>query len=122
MEIGRVAFVEGVQVISESVYSFHERFGIGCVNILDTVETLEAMKQRLVLLTEEMGEHSRAINRGEVDNTILEAVDIAYIALGTILTLGSSGTKACYEVARKNDAKTISTHAKHVDTGKVLET
>ena len=120
--IGHSSFIEGIQEISESVYSFHERFGVGCVNTLDTVETFEVMKQRLVLLTEEMGEYSRAINRGEVDDAILEAIDVAYIAIGTILTLGSSGTKACYEVARKNNAKTKSTHSKNTDTGKVLAT
>lgn len=121
MQIDRDGFVDGIQAISESVYSFHDRFEIDCVDTSDFDDTVEVMKQRLLLLSEETGEHARAINRGEVHDAVLEAVDVAYIALGTILRLGPAGMEACYQVARKNDAKTLTTHAKRSDTGKVLE-
>ena len=115
----REGFVEGIRAISESVYSFHDRFGIGSVDTSSQDEVLEAMRQRLVLLSEETGEHARAINRAEIDNAILEAVDIAYIALGTILRLGPAGVRACHEVARKNDAKTLA-NTRLTGTGKVV--
>ena len=116
----RESFADGVRAISESVYSFHERFGIGSVDTSIQDEVLEAMKQRLVLLSEETGEHARAINRAEIDNAIMEAVDIAYIALGTILRLGPAGVQACHDVARKNDAKTLA-NTKLSRTGKVVK-
>ncbi len=116
----RDSFVDGIRAIGESVYSFHDRFGIGSVDVSDTDEALEALKQRLVLLSEETGEHARAINRAEIDNAVQEAVDIAYIALGTILRLGPAGVQACHEVARKNDAKTLS-NTRLSDTGKVVK-
>ena len=115
----RESFVDGIRAISESVYSFHDRFGITAVDTSSRDEVLEAMKQRLVLLSEETGEHARAINRAEIDDAILEAVDIAYIALGTILRLGPAGVQACHEVARKNNAKTLAnTRLSHA--GKIL--
>ena len=116
----RERFVQGIQAISESVYSFHDRFGIDAVDTSSRDEVLEAMMQRLVLLSEETGEHARAINRAEIDNAIQEAVDIAYIALGTILRLGPAGVQACHEVARKNNAKTLS-NTRLSDTGKVVK-
>ena len=121
MEIDSDRFVDGIKAMGESVYSFHERFGIDCVNGSNDHETFEAMKQRLVLLSEETGEHARAINRGQVHEAILEAVDIAYIALGTLLKLGTAGTAACHEVVCKNAAKSSATHAKRTDSGKVLK-
>lgn len=116
----RESFVQGIQAISESVYSFHDRFGIASVDASDRDEVLEAMKQRLVLLSEETGEHARAINRAEIEDVILEAVDIAYIALGTILRLGPTGVQACHEVARKNNAKALA-NTRLSDTGKVVK-
>ena len=121
MQIDRDWFVDGILAITESVYSFHDRFEIDCVDTSDFNNTAEVMKQRLLLLSEEIGEHARAINRGDARDAILEAVDVAYIVLGTLLRLGPVGVQACYEVARKNDAKNLTTHAKHPDTGKILE-
>ncbi len=118
----RESFIEGITAISESVYSFHDRFGIGCVDASNPDAVFGALRGRLALLAEETGEHARAVNRGEMENAVLEAVDIAYVALGTVLRLGPAGVRACHEVARKNDAKTLTTHAARLDTGKVVET
>ena len=121
MEIEKESFTQGVLALADSVYSFHERFQIGCVDTTDSEGTFEALRQRLVLLSEETGEHARALNRADVEGAVQEAVDIAYIAIGTVLRLGDAGRSACLDVSRRNDAKTPSTHSKRSDTGKVLQ-
>ena len=118
--IERDGFMEGVQAIANSVYSFHDRFDIDRIDTADPDGTLEALRQRLSLLTEEAGEHARELNRGNVEEAIDEAVDIAYIALGTVLRLGAQGRDSCLAVAQKNDAKSASTHSKRPGTGKVV--
>ena len=118
--IEREKFHEGIAELAESVYSFHGRFEIGCVDTSNSDVALDILRQRLALLDEEVGEHARELNRGNVDKAIGEAVDIAYIALGTVLRLGFEGYDACIEVSRKNDAKIASTHGKRGGTGKVV--
>ena len=113
-------FLEGIMVISESVYDFHTRFEVPKIDIDDPNKALEALQQRLSLLSEEIGEHAWAVNRGHLDDSIKEAVDIAYIALGTVLRLADPGIAACLEIAAKNNAKTNKTHGKKSSTGKVV--
>lgn len=118
--IERGKFLRGIAELAESVYSFHSRFEIGCIDISDSDLALDILRQRLALLDEEVGEHARELNRGDLDKAIDEAVDIAYIALGTVLRLGLEGYDACLQVSRKNDAKSASTHGKRGGTGKVV--
>lgn len=118
--IERGEFVAGVAAVAESVYSFHDRFGIGGIDTSDRDGALDALRQRLALLDEEVGEHARELNRGNVEAAVDEAVDIAYIALGTVLRLGRDGHAACIAVSRKNDAKSAATHGKRGETGKVV--
>ena len=113
-------FVNAVQTLAVSVDAFHRRFDIPQIDMDSVDETLDALRQRLSLLDEEVGEHARALNRGEIEEAVKEAVDVAYIALGTIHRLGADGVGACYEVARKNDAKSPSAYSKRSATGKVL--
>ena len=113
-------FVRGVQTLAVSVDAFHKRFDIPQIDMSSVETTLDALRQRLSLLDEEVGEHARALNRGEIDEAVKEAVDVAYIALGTIHRLGMDGVDACHEVARKNDAKMPSAYSKRSATGKVL--
>ena len=120
MEIERSEFVEAVATLGESVYSFHDRFGLPCVDLADRDATLEALRRRLSLLSEEVGEHARELNRANVEAATAEAIDIAYIALGTVLTLGHAGRDACFSIATKNDAKTLTTHGNRGSTGKVI--
>ena len=117
--IEREEFAAVVAAVAESVYSFHERFEIGCVDTSDPEAALDALRWRLALLDEEVGEHARELNRGNIEKAVDEAVDIAYIALGTVLRLGRDGLAACIAVSRKNDAKSASTHGKRDETGKV---
>ena len=116
----RERFLEGAAAIAESVYSFHERFGIAEIDTADADAAMEALRRRLALLSEETGEHARALNRADVDNAVEEAVDVAYVALGTLLCLGEAGRSGCLAVASKNDAKNASTHRRYRGTGKVI--
>ena len=113
-------FIAGMGRIAESVDAFHVRFDIPQVDTADTAATLESLRQRLALLAEETGEHARALNRADIDDAAKEAVDVLYIAMGTIHKLGTPGVDACYQVADKNDAKVPSTHSTRSATGKVL--
>ena len=67
-----------------------------------------------------IGEHARELNRGNLEDATSEAIDVAYVALGTVLTLGYAGRDACYSIAGKNDAKTLTTHGSRGSTGKVV--
>jgi NTP pyrophosphatase (non-canonical NTP hydrolase) len=120
MEIERSDFVGAVSRLGDSVYSFHERFGIPTVAHESDEVILEVLRQRLSLLSEEVGEHARELNRGNVMDAVSEAVDIAYVALGTVLVLGIEGRAACYSISDKNDAKTLTTHGNRGATGKVV--
>jgi NTP pyrophosphatase (non-canonical NTP hydrolase) len=120
MEIERNDFVGAVSRLGDSVYSFHDRFGIPTVDSSDRDDTLETLRRRLALLSEEVGEHARELNRANVEDATSEAIDIAYVALGTVLTLGQAGRDACYAISDKNDAKTLSTHGNRGSTGKVV--
>ncbi len=113
-------FIRAIQTLAVSVDAFHRRFIIPQLDVDNVDGTLDALRQRLSLLNEEVGEHARALNRGEIDEAVTEAVDVAYIALGTIHRIGAPGLSACYEVARKNDAKSPSAYSKRSATGKVL--
>jgi len=113
-------YLAAMNRMAESVYRFHERFEIPSVDTADVDGTLEALRQRLALLAEETGEHARALNRADIPDACKEAADIAYIALGTLLRLGSAGTEAANIVSDKNNLKTPSTHGKRSSTGKVL--
>ena len=93
MNIDRDSFIEGVVTVAQSVYSFHERFDIPSVEISDPDGTFEALRERLLLLAEETGENASALNRGDVAGAVEEAVDIAYIAVGTVLRLGFTGRR-----------------------------
>jgi hypothetical protein len=113
-------FVRAINTLALSVDSFHERFEIPSVNPMEVEATLDALRQRLSLLDEENGEYARALNRGDIDDATKEAIDVAYIALGTIHRLGQRGLDACYEITQKNNAKTPSAYSKRSTTGKVL--
>ena len=113
-------FVRAIEALAVSVDSFHRRFAIPSVDQTKVESALDALRQCLSLLDEENGEYARALNRGDVEDATKEAIDVAYIALGTIHRLGQHGLDGCYETARKNDAKTPSAYSKGPATGKVL--
>ena len=65
MEIERSDFVGAVSRLGDSVYSFHERFGLPTVAHESEEVILEVLRRRLALLSEEVGEHS-----GNYDNNL----------------------------------------------------
>lgn len=120
MKIEQPDFVDAVSRLGQSVYSFHERFELPTVDKSKQDNALETLRRRLALLSEEVGEHARELNRANLEAATSEAIDIAYVALGTVLTLGHEGRDTCYLIASKNDAKTPTTHHSRSSTGKVI--
>ena len=113
----REHFVEDVARLARSVYNFHERFNIAQMDVDDAISTLV---QRQNLMVEEIGEVSRALNRGQREQAIAESVDVAYIALGTLLVMGNEGVAAMEAVKCKNDAKTKDSYREGA-SGKIIE-
>ena len=113
-------FPESISLLAKSVESFHERFQIDPVDFSNDSVALELLRKRLSLLSEESGEFARELNKGNLENAIHEAVDVAYIALGTILCIGERGLDACKIVINKNDEKSNTGYSKRNSTGKVV--
>ena len=79
------------------------------------------MKVLVNFLVEEVGEHSKELNQGELNLASQELADVAFVALGTLLELDSIGAKACGTVAAKNDGKTHDTHMVEATSGKLVK-
>ena len=99
-------FVTHITELAQSVVDFHERFGIQ----LKTQDYLPNMKFRNQLLTEEVGEVAKALNHGKYEQAVLESVDVAYVALGTLLSHAPESFIHITEVIRKNFDKDLTTH------------
>lgn len=106
-------FVERINDLARSIVDFHERFGI------ENASNMNNMNFRQQLLMEEVGEVSRAITRGQYEQAVLESVDVAYVALGTLLSHAPQSFTYIVDTVIKNDAKTLDTHEPNWD-GKVL--
>ena len=113
-------FIDDAMDLAASVYSFHDRFEIEQVD--NEAHMIQTMLARICLLSEEVGEHARAVNRGQAVDAMLEVVDIMYIALGTLLVLGEDGHKAVATVIAKNEAKGPQGYAVRDGAGKVVTT
>ena len=98
-------FIQHITELAESVSEFHTRFEVPLM-----VDDIENMKFRNQLLTEEVGEVARALNHGDYDKAVAESVDVAYVALGTLLSHAPMSFVHIMEVAVKNAAKTHETH------------
>jgi len=88
----------------ESTNALHRRFGVPDIS---SVADLDA---RIRMQAEELGELAKATSGGDWDSISEEAVDVLVIAIGTVLSLGSSGAPWIQRVVEKNDAKTDQTH------------
>ena len=117
-------YVGAVSELAESVFDFHDKFE---VHELDAIYdsgnkefVLETLRRRLSFLMEEVGEHSRALNRIELANAVEEIVDVAYVALGTILVLGKQGDNACHDVSSKNNSKNAGDYVVNPISGKLV--
>ncbi len=99
--------------LARCVQAFHERFGI------TGAASREDMLARILIQDEEVRELHEAI-AGESDERVAsEAVDVLFVAIGTVLRLDPAlAAEAISEVIEKNDAKTWDTH--HInDAGKI---
>ena len=100
--------------VSASVQDFHGRFGL----VGDA--TQEELLSRIPIQDEEVRELRNAILNESPNRVANEAVDVLYVAIGTLLRLDPElAASALAEVIEKNRAKTHKTH--HInDAGKVV--
>jgi len=99
--------------LAKSVNSLHNRFNI------DGVATRNELFKRIPIQTEEVNELEQAIIKENPIDIANEAVDVLYVAIGTILRIEKNlAIKAIQQVIEKNDLKTCKTH--HInDKGKI---
>ena len=113
-ETGLKKSLEALRELAESVSDFHERWGEEGFWEIGGREWLESRRR---LLSEEIDEFVDAESEYHM---IHEAVDVLFVALGTLDLLPADKTSAAMrEVARKNAGKTANTHRRDPDTGKV---
>ena len=60
---------------------------------LSPEQGLETLRARLPYLVEEIGEHSKALNNDDLDDALPELADVAFVAAGSVLTMGRSGPR-----------------------------
>ena len=86
-----------------STDNLHRRFDLPPISFKD-------MSDRLRLQIEEVGEMAKAINHNNEEELMSEVVDVAVVAIGTLLLLGNRVSPFIEKVIDKNDRKTIETH------------
>ena len=100
--------------LARCVQAFHERFGI------TGAASREDLLARIPIQDEEVRELHDAIGRESDERIASEAVDVLFVAIGTVLRLDPAlAAEAISEVIDKNDAKNWDTH--HInDAGKIV--
>ena len=122
-KLSKAEFAEYIGEIAQSVYDFHERFNIPEIDLSINQEMgLNILKDRLILLNEEIGEQAWEINRSRFNKAIIESADVAFIAIGTLCSLGRLAKDAAISVKNNNDSKSIKTHHLHPSSGKLVKT
>ena len=98
--------------LGESVYDFHERFGIDEVLLDDSMSDEELYnniyntERRIFRQFEELSEVSRALGMEDWVNVREEIVDNLYVAMGIAMTTGTLLGDNIYHVMDKNGKKT----------------
>jgi len=121
-------FMSAIEIIAESVWNFHERWGfegskskdgnvVGLV-LRDPQELFE--NERHQILDEEINEFKEAISKRQLDQASLELGDVLFVVIGHCKAYDRNICSALKEIAKKNDNKTNKTHAIRSDTGKLL--
>lgn len=119
--VSRDEFLSSISRLAASVYDFHERFRRPDeIESPSTAEYLGALRARLPLIVEELGEHSKELNNANLERASLELADVAFVAIGSVLALDTNGTGACHAVAIKNDSKNHNTHVYEESSGKLV--
>lgn len=100
--------------LAASVEAFHERFG------LVGPSTREELLSRIPIQDEEVRELHQAILHETPEHVANEAVDVLFVAIGTVLRLDPQlAASALSQVIEKNNAKTWESH--HINSaGKVV--
>jgi|TARA_B100001750_G_scaffold244205_1_gene261041 NTP pyrophosphatase (non-canonical NTP hydrolase) len=124
VKLRKEKYVGAISELAESVFNFHDKFEVPELDRIHDSNNkelvLETLRRRLSFLMEEVGEHSRALNRIELPNAVEEIVDVAYVALGTILVLGEQGDNACHDVSSKNNSKNAGDYVVNPISGKLV--
>ncbi len=105
---------QAIEELVKSTHSLHQRFNIPEYIDLDSND----MNNRLRIQIEEIGELARAISYENKEEILSESVDIAVVAIGTLLLLGGKVIPAIESVVKKNNSKTNDTH--HLIDGKII--
>jgi NTP pyrophosphatase (non-canonical NTP hydrolase) len=109
--ISKRKFLDQVSTIAESVYDFHDRFQITGINETMTNEDIrEILMLRILLQTEEVGEMCQALSRDKIYESLGEAADVLYVALGTMLVCEEPGLNSMQNVTDKNNQKNNLSH------------
>ncbi len=98
------SFIAHITGLAQSVLEFHMRFE------LQSSDDLDNMKFRNQLITEEVGEVAKALTHGDYSDAVRESVDVAYVALGTLLAHIPESFIHIAEVIEKNEQKNFNTH------------
>lgn len=102
--------------MQEQVQEFHERFGIlvqDSPNIPD--EKIRQLRYRLI--KEEFAEFMLSSEDGDIENTIKELADLAYVVFGTAISYGIDLQRYFDEVQRSNMSKIWPDGTIHYDAG-----
>ena len=120
--LSKTEFAEYISEIALSVYDFHERFNIPGIDSKNNQELgLNILRDRLMLLNEEVGEQAWEINRSRFEQAVTESADVAFIAIGTLCSLGMLAKNAAMSVKNNNDSKSSKTHHLDVSSGKLIK-
>lgn len=119
----REEWVRRVGEMAGSVWDFHERFGVENIQRESTagkeeLEVIQRALRNLPMVTEEVGELARAINKKEAEQIASESADIVYAGLSNCLSLGDYGQWGMNFVNTKNNAKSPKDHA-YTGKGKI---
>lgn len=97
--------LERITSLAASIQDFHQRFG------LTGSSTREELLSRIPIQDEEVRELHQAILHESPERVASEAVDVLYVAIGTLVCLDPDLVVAALaEVIDKNGAKTERTH------------
>ncbi len=125
---------QDVSAVVRSVMDFQERFSLLSIDniIIHAADDaaiekgrealiLSCLQRHLGLLIEEVGEVSKAVNHGDAEAAIQELLDVLYITISSIYTMGEAQIgKALPGLLEKNDSKTPETHEMHPITWKLI--
>lgn len=106
------SFVGEIIGVASAVAELHRRFGLPRVTSESVTSRLpiEALRDMLPLLPEELGEFARGLNMGDYNQAGEELADLLALVLGIFWTHKESGIDWAESLGNKLDAMTPETH------------